>query len=424
MGQGCSFKRMRLPQALGALSERPFRFQFLAGATSVIGDTIVDVALVFAVLRLTGSAGDLGAVLAARTVTLVVFVLIGGVWADRVPRQWLMAISDVGRFATQGTLGVLLVTGQAELWHFFVLESINGAATAFFQPAQIGLTPQTISPARLQQANALLSFTWSAGSIIGPALGGIIVVTVGPGWGLIIDALTFALSAYFLTQIRLPKEATYAPRKRFLRELADGWHEVRSRTWVWVSILNFMLFQLLMLPTFFVLGPVIAQRDLGGAKTWALILAMSGIGAVLGDLLALRLEPKRPLRVTFLIMLICLPAMFLLGARAAVPLIAIASVPWGVSFSFGNTLWFTALQDHIPEAAISRVSSFDWIGSTVLRPIGFAVVGPISETLGLAATFIWAATIMGTVEVLTSMVPSVANLPRKTRAVETASRST
>ncbi len=414
---------MRLPQALGALTERPFRFQFLAGATSVIGDSIVDVALVFAVLRFTGSASDLGAVFATRTATLVVFVLIGGVWADRVPRQRLMAISDLGRFATQGTLGVLILTGQVELWHFFVLEGLNGAATAFFQPAQIGLTPQTISPARLQQANALLSFTFSSGAIVGPALGGLIVVTVGPGWGLIIDALTFALSAVFLTQIRLPRQAQFAPKQRFLRDLADGWREVVGRTWVWVSILNFMLFQLLMLPTFFILGPAIARQDLGGARTWALILVMMGIGSLIGDLLALKIEPRRPLRACFLIMLIGLPAMYLLGSRATVPLIALAAIPFGLSFSFGNTLWFTALQDNIPEKAISRVSSFDWIGSTVLRPIGFAVVGPISEFLGLAATFIWAATIMGIVEVMTVLVPGVSGLPRKERAAEATSVS-
>lgn len=284
---------MKLREAVGALKERPFRYQFLASATSVLGDNLVPVALVFAVLGLRGSATDLGLVLGVRTVFLVLFFLAGGVWADRIPRQRLMMLSDLGRAATQGLLGVLLVSGVVELWHFLVIEGVNGAFSAFFFPAATGLTPKTVSPARLQQANALLSLTYSSAAIIGPAIAGVLVATIGPGTALIVDAVTFLVSAFLLLQIRLPEGARFIEATTFLSDLTAGWTEVRSRSWVWISILNFSHFQLIALPAFFVLGPFIADTSLGGASAWATILAAAGVGSVVGDLAAMRIEPER-----------------------------------------------------------------------------------------------------------------------------------
>lgn len=397
----------------GPLSERRFRTLFFASSASVFGDNLVDVALAFAVLDLTGSVTDLGGVLAARTVTLIAFFLAGGVWADRMPRQVLMMLSDVGRAVTQGLMAILLLTGAAELWHFFVVEAMNGMATAFFQPASVGLTPKTISPGRLQQANALLSLTHSISSIGGPAVAGLVVASAGPGWALGADACTFLVSALFLTRIDLPPSAQKLERSSFWSDVKGGWREVRSRTWVSVSILNFMAFQFMILPVFFVLGPVIADRYYDGASSWAAILALSGVGSVLGDLLALRLRPRHPLRIVFLITLIEIPVLVLLGIRSPVPLVAAAAIPWGIAFTVGGTLWFTALQNHIPDAALARVSSYDWLGSTALRPIGFALVGPLAQWVGIKTTVIGAALVMAAVEILTVLVPDVWNLGRE-----------
>lgn len=378
----------------------------------MLGDNLVPVALAFAVLDLTGSATDLGLVLGARTVSLVVFILIGGVWADRIPRQRLMMFSDIGRAATQGTMAFLLLTSNAELWHFIVLEALNGAASAFFFPAATGLTPKTVSPGRLQQANALLSFSNSASSIAGPAIAGILVATLGSGWALGIDAATFLVSAAFLVRIDLPISAQRIERQPFFAELKGGWREVRSRSWVWISILGFMMFQLLALPSVFVLGPFIAERSLGGAPAWALIVTMGGIGSLLGDVVALKAQPEKPLRAAFLSGLLAVPIMVLLGLAAPVWSIAAASVLWGVCMSFANTLWFTVMQENIPDAAISRVSSFDWIGSTVLRPIGYAVIGPLASAVGVSSALVGAGITLAAVQLLVATAPSVVSVRR------------
>lgn len=402
---------MNLGQLLGALEERQFRYQFLANASSTIGDNLVPVALAFAILGVTGSATDLGLVLAARTVALVVFLLAGGVWADRIPRQRLMMLSDLGRAVTQGVLGALLISGQVELWHFFVLETANGAATAFFRPAEVGLTPKTVSPARLQQANALLSLTHSSAGIVGPAIAGVLVATLGPGWALSLDALTFIASAIFLTRIKLPRSAQKLEPSTFFADLTAGWREVRSRSWVWISILNFMSFQLLALPAFFVLGPFIADRSLGGASAWATILAVAGLGSIVGDILALRVKAGRPLRVAFLSMLLATPVLVLLGLEAPVWIIASAALLWGISMTYFTTIWFTVLQEHIPDESISRVSSYDWLGSTALRPIGLAMAGPLAASIGAAETLIGVGIVIASIEIATALfVPSIANL--------------
>src|SRR5205823_5169615 len=188
----------------GALRERNFRLSFIGQATSQLGTGMVGVALSFAVLDLTGSVADLGLVLAAQTVPLVVFLLLGGTVADRLPRRAVMLVSDSARAVTQGTLAALLITGHAELWHLLALQFLGGTATAFFLPSVTGLTTQVVSVERLQEANALRSLASSGGSIAGPAVAGVLVATVGPGWALAADAGSFAVSAFFLGRLRLP----------------------------------------------------------------------------------------------------------------------------------------------------------------------------------------------------------------------------
>ena len=403
---------MKIREALGALTEKPFRYQFLASATSVLGDNIVAVALAFAVLDLTGSATDLGLVLGARTMMLVIFILVGGVWADRISRQKLMMISDVGRAVTQGTLGLLIVSEIAELWHFVALEALNGVASAFFFPAATGLTPKTVSRSRLQQANALLSLTHSSAAIAGPVIAGILVATTGPGPALIVDGATFLVSAFFLLHIHLPPSAQKIERSTFLSDLKEGWAEVRSRRWVWISILNFMHFQLLALPAVFVLGPFIADTSLGGASAWATILAAGGIGAVFGDIAAIKAAPERPLKTAYLSMLLATPLLVTLALTPPLWVISSTAFLWGTSMTFFNTFWFTVLQERVPDESLSRVSSYDWVGSTALRPLGFALIAPVAKVVGFAETLLGIAVVVTLVELGTAFTPSVAGIRR------------
>lgn len=380
---------IRRPRGLDPLTEPPFRNLFFAQAISVIGDGVAPVAIAFAVLGLTSSPSALGLVLAARTAPMVAVVLAAGVLADRVRRQRVMLVCDFVRFASQGTSAVLLLMGQARLWELAALQGVLGVATGSFLPTSTGLVPQTVTPERLQQANGLLALSIGLGGIIGPMIAGGLVATAGAGWGLAVDALTFGASGLFLLRLRGLASAQTAVRTNFRRELQDGWHEVRSRTWASASILYFGVFQFLVLGFILTLGPVVSQRHLGGASAWAAIVTAFGAGSMVGGALALRIEPRRPLRVDFSLLLTFVGSLFLLGLWPSMLIVAAAWAIAGVSLGLGDTLWLTTLQRHVPTQALSRVSSFDWLGSLALRPLGLAAAGAIAAAVGLRTT-LWA----------------------------------
>jgi predicted MFS family arabinose efflux permease len=375
---------------VAALGERRFRLLFAGRAVSDLGDKLVPVALAFAVLELDNSASALGLVFAARMIPMVVFVLVGGVWADRLPRNLVMLVADGVRAVTQALAAALLISGRAEVWHLMVLMAVYGAAQAFFDPASTGLVPQTVSRPRLQQANGLLQLSRSTANVIGPAIAGVLVATVGAGWAFAADSVTFVVSALFLAALRIERE-TRDVRTRFVADLVEGWREFTSRTWVWVSVTHFAFFHLLVLAPFWVLTPIVAKDELNGAGSYATILSAWGIGSILGGLLALRVEPRRPLAVAFAIILLEVPLYLALAAAAPVALIASFALVGSVAMNFASTLWLTVLQSNVPERALSRVSSYDWLGSLVFLPAGYMLAGPAAETFGVAETLVFAA---------------------------------
>ena len=373
----------------GVLRERDFRLVYGAQVVSLLGDGIIPVALAFAVLDLTGSATDLGLVLAARTLPMIACLLAGGVVADRRSRRRVMIAADLVRFVSQATLGVLLVSGSAHLWQIAVLQAALGAATGFFNPASTGLIPQVVSPARLQDANALRGLALAAGGIAGPVIAGVLVATVGSGEALLADAATFALSAVLLARVHVKERPGATPATSFLIDLREGWHELRSRTWAWTVVGAFSLVNLLIAP-FYVLGPLVARRELGGAAAWAGILAAHGAGEVIGAIVSLRIRPARPLLVAVLACGVGFIPTMLLAAGLPAVVVGAAAVVAGAGVMLFNTLWETTLQSHIPPDALSRVSAYDWFGSLTLQPLGFALAGPVAAEFGVAAT-LWAA---------------------------------
>jgi MFS family permease len=396
---------MRLRTRFGALTERQFRRFFIGQALSLLGDGMIPLALAFAVLELTGSVTDLGLVLAARTLPLVGFLLFGGVFADRLPRRAVMVGADVMRFFSQGLLGVLVISGQAELWHFLVLQALTGSAQAFFNPALTGLTPAVVSAERLQQANALRGMAMAGGQIAGPAVAGVLVATVGAGWALVADAASFGLSAVFLSLLRLrPQERLRA--EPFLRDLVEGWDEFRSRTWLWTIVLEASLVNMLSAP-FFVLGAALARDSLGGPGAWALILIAFDTGALAGGLVGLRLRPRRPLVTAFAgLILFGVPSALLALELAAIS-IAGGALLAGAGLTLANVLWETTVQQHIPASVLSRVSAYDWFGSLAFQPIGFALVGPVSGALGVDTTLWIAAGVIAASSLVTLSLPPV-----------------
>jgi predicted MFS family arabinose efflux permease len=368
-----------------ALGERQFRRYFVGQTTSYLGDGLLPVAISFAVLDLTGSASDLGLVLAARMVPVVLFLLVGGVWADRLPRHLVMLASDVVRGAVQALLAVLLLTGTAELWHLLVLQALYGVGEAFMRPASTGLLPSIVGAERLQQANSLLAASVNSAYIVGPAVAGVIVAAAGAGTAIAIDAATFAASTVSLALLRVPPEAKRAERLPFLDDLRAGWREFASRTWLWASVAVASLVLLSVVAPLMVLGPVVADRELGGAKAWGAIAAATGIGALTGSLVAARLRPRRPI-LAFAVLLTGDALLALaLALTFPVPVIAVLGFVAGSMEGFAEVVWISALQRRIPPAALSRVSAYDTLGSFVFMPVGFAVAGPVADAVGLEA---------------------------------------
>jgi MFS family permease len=401
-------------ERLGPLREAQFRLLWIGQTTSAVGDSLIPLAIAFAVLRLGGSATGIGLVLAAFTVPRVLLILVGGVWADRFSRQLVMVVSDVIRGAVHVILAILLLTGGAQFWHLVVGTAVIGGASAFFVPASTGLIPQTVSAERLQQGNALMSLSRSASNVFGPAVSGLLVATIGPGWVFAVDAVTFAVSAASLLALRLPSQPINAAGPGFLAELVGGWREVVSRRWLLASIITFGFSNVAMAPIF-VLGPVIAQEKLGGPAAWGLIATGLGVGGVLGALVALRWKPRRPLATSFLLALAFSLPMLALAPPLPLPLIMLAAATSSGVIDLTNTWWYTTMQQHVPPQALSRVSSYDWLASIVFQPIGFSAVGPIALLLGAPATLIGAAILSVGSNLAVLTIPAVRQLTWKER---------
>jgi uncharacterized membrane protein len=397
-----------------ALRERQFRLLFTGQIVSLLGDAITGVALAFAVLDLTGSATDLGYVFAAKTIPLVGFLLVGGVFADRLPRRAVMLAADVARLGSQGSVAVLILTHHARIWEIVVLQAISGTASAFFNPASTGLTPMTVSPERLQQANALRGLSMASTGIIGSVISGALVAGVGPGWALALDAASFGVSAFFLAQLRLPAHVTLPPQS-FLSDLREGWREFSSRTWVWVIVVAASIGNM-MTSVLVVLGAVVAKESLGGAGAWAGILAALGAGSMIGGLMALRIRVRHPLFFGSSLLAFLPIPLALLALRAPVVVIGAGALLAGVGNMVFNSLWETSLQQHIPPAALSRVSAYDWFGSLAFQPVGLIVAGPAAAAIGISTTLWIAAAGSLVIAALSVATPSVRRLEARPAA--------
>ena len=406
------------PGRLGALEERPFRLLWLGQTTSAIGDALITVATAFAVLEISDASG-LGYTLAAFMGSRVLFILGGGVWADRLPRRLVMLGADAVRAAVQLALGLALLSGSAELWHFIVGSFLTGGAAAFFGPASTGLIPQLVSRERLQQANALISVSRSSIGVLGPVVSGISVAAAGPGWVYLVDAASFVASGIFLAFLRAPKSVR-PERRTFVRELAEGWAEVRSRSWLWAGLVS-AAFANIAIATYFVLGPLVALEELGGASAWGIALAGAPLGGLVGAVVALRIRPRRPLVVAFAVWVV--PAVQLYALIPPVPALglAVAGAAAVASVELGNVLWNTVVQQEIPEHAISRVNSYDWAVSLVFMPLGYMLAPILAVAIGLDTTLLLAAAIAIVGNLACLLVPEVRGLvraPRPALAVE------
>jgi len=400
-----------LGAALTPLREREFRLLFFGRTVSLFGSAFAPVAIAFAVLDLTGSASDLGLVVAAGFVPQVFFILVGGIWADRLPRHHVMVVSDLVAGGAQAAIAVLVLTGSAEIWHLLALQVVRGVASSFFFPASQGIVPQTISARLLQEANALLRLTRNGTQIGGTAAGGIIVAATGSGWALAFDAATYFLGAAFLLGMRLPRDLTM-PERHFARELREGWDAFRSRAWLWGIVVQFAFVNAAGVGAWAVLGPVVADADLGGAAVWGFILAAQSAGFILGGVFTLRYRPDRILLVATLAIFPMAVPILLLAAPAPFVVIALAAFAAGFGIEIFGVFWDVAMQQQIPPEQLSRLYSYDALGSFVFIPLGAAVAGPMADLVGVTETLVGAAVVIVVATALVLLIDQVRDLRR------------
>lgn len=397
---------------LGPLRERQFRLLFAGRTISMAGSAMAPVALAFAVLDLTGSTSDLGLVLAARQIPTVIFILFGGVWADRLPRHHVMVASNLLSGASQATAAALLLAGHAQIWQLAALAAVNGSSSAFFFPASTGVIPQTVPATLLQQANATLRLALNATNITGAALGGILVAATSPGWAIAIDAASYGLAALAIGAMHLPP-GLRIEGSTVLHELRDGWHDFWSRTWLWAIVLQFAVVNAVETGALDVLGPAVAKKQLGGAGAWGAVLAAVSLGLVVTGTVMLRWRPRRILLMaTFGIFPMILPLVALAWPGPLV-LVIVCGFLAGAGIEVFGVLWDTAMQQEIPGEKLSRLSSYDALGSFVLMPVGLAVAGPLGAAIGLRTTFIGSSVLIVAATALVLLSRDVRTLERR-----------
>lgn len=388
----------------GVLRHRGFALLLSGQAVSLLGDRLVMVAMPFAVLALPGGdASGVGVVLGANALGFAVFVLVGGVVADRLPRQLTMLGSDLVRAVVQGVAAVLLLSGEATVTSLALLQLLFGAAEAFFRPAVLGLVPQVVEPGEEQPANALLSLSTNIAMVVGPGVAGVLVAWLGPGGAVAVDAATFVVSALTLSVLR-PRPFAPSASEGFRAEVAGGWREVRSLAWIWSTLLAFTAYHALVLPAIFVLGPKVAEDIRDGSTSWGLISTGFGTGAVLGSVLALRWRPSRPGLVIGLSLLAGSFQAVICASSLPTWSVALLEAAAGVGVALCFTVWETALQQQVPAHAQARVSSFDHLASVTLMPVGYALIGPLSDGLGIRTTSV-AATAVTAVAAMAVLAP-------------------
>ena len=398
--------------AFAPLRESRFRWYFSSRLVNLSGTTMAPVALAFAVLHISDSAGSLGLVLAAHSIPQVVFLLLGGVVADRLGRTLVIQLSNVGAALSQGLLATLLLSGHAELWHFVVLSAVNGTLSAMSLPALAGIVPALVPRDQLQPANVLISMMRNALAILGPTVAAGLVVTVGPGWALAVDAVTWLAAAVLLIPVRLPPRARTGTEPSMLRELADGWDFFRRTTWLWVVVLSFGVLNAIHAGGLLTLGPVLAKDTDIGADGWGLIMSAEAVGLFAMTLLMLRIPLQRPLFWGMIgVALFGLP-MVVLGLHPQTPWVMVAAFVGGMGIEVFALGWNLAMQENVPDEMLSRAYSYDMLGSFVAIPVGQLTFGPLASAFGTQDVLLVGGVVYLAVALLTLLSRSVRDLPR------------
>lgn len=372
---------MRLPDSLAALRHENFRWYWIASTVNLTGTTMAGVALAFAVLSISDSAKDLGLVLAAETAPMAVFILFGGVIADRVPLTVVLRVGMVVLAASQGASAALVISGRAEIWMLMCLAVVNGTADAITFPAFASILPRLVPRELLQQANALQSFSRGALRVIGPTISALLVVGVGAGWGLAFDAATWFAAGILLVKVKLPPRPPREERLSTFTELRVGWDYFRRTTWLWNVVLAFMFLNVIHAGAWLTLGPARANQTFGAAG-WGAMLSAESLGLIAVTLVLLRRSLKRPLFSGMIGVAALAVPIGVLGLYPHVAVLVVCTFVAGAGTEVFGMGWNLAMQEHVPEDMLSRAFSYDMLGSIVAVPAGQLLFGPLGSAFG------------------------------------------
>jgi MFS family permease len=390
----------------------PFRWLLAARTIATLGNSAAPIALAFAVLDLTGSAVDLGIVVASRSIANVAVLLFGGVIADRLPKHVLLFGASLAAAVTQAGVAALVLTGTATIPLLVLLSILNGAVAAVSFPASAAIVPQTVPVTELRPANALLRLSLNGGAIVGASLGALLIAMVGPGWGLALNASTFAVAGVFFVFVRSPRAAEKvqdAAPTNVLRELREGWQEFSGRTWVWVVVAQFALVNAAFVGAIAVLGPLVADESFGRVS-WGLIIAAETVGLAVGALVALRWRPHHALGIG--VALVAATALPVVGLAVVplVPLLIGAFFLGGLAIEQFSVAWDQSLQQSIPQEKLARVYSYDAVGSFIAIPVGEILVGPLAHVFGATSVLLGCAVVIVVASLAAVSVRSVRRL--------------
>jgi MFS family permease len=377
---------------------------------NVLGNAVAPIALAFAIIDLTGSATDLGLVVGARSVANVLFLLVGGVVADRVPRKLVLIGSMTTAALSQSAVTALVFSGTAKIGTLMALSAVNGMAAAFAMPATAALVGQVIPAEERQRGNAINSFTRNGAMIIGAGLGGIIVATVGPAMGLAVDSASFAVAAFLFS--RVPATAATNPEegRSPIADLREGWRELVTHTWLWAVVLGFGVLNAVIAGVFQVLGPVVADATIG-RRGWGFVLAAQTAGMVLGAMIAMRVKLNRPLFIGVLCMLGEIPMLLLLARGASLPALIAAALISGFGIEQFVIAWEVSMQTHVAPDKLARVYSWDMLGSFIAIPLGSMLAGPAAARFGVGPAIVGGAALVAVTIGLIVASRSVRSLP-------------
>ena len=394
---------------LTPLATRNFRLFFFGEVINTAGSSMSGVALAFAVLEISDSVTDLGWVLAAWTVPMVAFMLLGGAIADRLPRALVLRGCNLAQGLVGAVMAGLILTDQAEVWHLAVLQFISGTVFAVSYPAFHGMVPILLPPEERKAAFLLISQSESGLSILGPALSGILVATVGPGWALAVDAATFLIAAGFLAAARIPSGNRADRRPSVIGDFRAGWSFARELGWVIPIGSTSLFFNALISGAIFVLGPTIAEDTIGG-DGWGLARSGQAVGVFLAAFLLARITIKVPLRLCVLGFAVSALPMLVLGTRVTTAVLAIAFLLAGAGLSLLELAWNLTVQEKVPEEMLSRIMSIDGFFSFVAMPIGQIAVGPLALAFGAAKVELGCAVAMVLVAAFAATRPTLTNV--------------